>query len=297
MKCASAQLLAERYSDHTKAHGNHRCLVSRGKRIGFAWPGEASGEGAWLLAKWFGGDTIRVLCPVVASAVGLVKREKETGLPLFGRGLTVVSDYCEKHTALTRLFCLWALEIAQLPCELNQFSDVTEGEPYRKWTTYAISSTSCVAAGAESGWSWKCLGGQVLSCCCCLKWIGAFNWPKWHHLPAPSCLQTVSMLIKSLTLTSRNLLSRRGRCCFFLSESCCLFHGRILTSEWLFNWGLWFQSLGLLHLLHLLLWHLSKPKQKRCIIYLYKAALLCSVSVSNTCLSFNWCWYPATWLQ
>lgn len=141
MKCASAQLLAERYSDHTKAHGNHRCLVSRGKRIGFAWPGKESGEGAWLLAKWFGGDMIRVLCPVVASAVGLVKSEKETGLLLFGRGLTVVSDYCEKHTALTKLFCLWALEIAQLPCELNQFSDVTEDEPYRKWNTYVISRT------------------------------------------------------------------------------------------------------------------------------------------------------------
>lgn len=56
----------------------------------------------WLLAKWFGGYTVRVLCPVVASAVGLVKSEKETVLLLFGHGLTFQTTV--KNTLLSQGF-------------------------------------------------------------------------------------------------------------------------------------------------------------------------------------------------
>lgn len=67
---------------------------------------KASGKGAWLFGKWFGGHIVwaLLLSPVVASVVGLVESEYEAVLLLFGHGLMVISSYCEKHAALTRLF-------------------------------------------------------------------------------------------------------------------------------------------------------------------------------------------------
>ena len=83
--------------------------MSRGKRIVLhdqrVPAAKASGKGAWLCGKWFGGNIVwALLSPVVASVVSLVESEYETILLLFGHGLMVISSYCEKHAALTRLF-------------------------------------------------------------------------------------------------------------------------------------------------------------------------------------------------
>lgn len=83
--------------------------MSRGKRIVLhdqrVPAAKASGKGAWLFGKWFGGNIVwALLSPVVASVVGLVESEYETVLLLFGQGLMVISSYCEKRAALTRLF-------------------------------------------------------------------------------------------------------------------------------------------------------------------------------------------------
>lgn len=141
---------------------------------------------------------------------------------------------------------LWSLEIVRLSCELNQFSDLAENSPYWKINIFVIgrieeliwlAALLCGCRCWVEGRCWECLTGQILSCCYCLEWMGTFSLPKWYLLTACSSSTCLLSLDFRVLVCWWNLWHGHPGpfspgetdVYFFLSETCFLFLGRILT--------------------------------------------------------------------